>query len=66
MRRIQLEALNEGKREIIDEMVSEDLCRARRQPLASRQIVRGSRASLRPSRTAYPDLQYTVDPGGAS
>jgi predicted ester cyclase len=59
LRRIPLEALNQGRIEVVDEVVSEDYVERADTPGFSpdREGLKGFIAAVR---TAFPDLKYTV------
>jgi len=60
LRRIPLEALNEGKLEVIDEVVGEEYVERAQTPGFSPDR-EGLRAFIVAVRTAFPDLKYTVN-----
>ena len=59
LRRIPLEALNEGRIEVVDEVVSKDYVERADTPGFSPDR-EGLKAFIAAVRTAFPDLKYTV------
>ena len=60
LRRIPLEALNEGRVDVIDEVIAPDYLE--RSPLPGYQPTRdGLKSFIRDFRSAIPDLKYKVD-----